>query len=255
MIRLRPRASALLVLLLAAGCATVVAPPREPIAPEARRALDLLRDRWLAFDDLRTLTDLRAERHGERIHLAGVLLVRRPGSVRFEALAPFGPPLFLATVHGGELRSYSVATNEALVGPADAETTARLLSLPVEPQDLVGVLAGLVAPPEDLRAADIHPADEHGLSLELHSPLHRRRVWLDWTTGVVRQQQITGGRYELRVTYDRGEAGELRGFTFTAGEGVVRGRARYRDPVFGAGIDPERFTLIIPEGARVRTLR
>jgi len=55
--------------------------------------------------------------------------------------------------------AYVAGPNEARVGVANVETSAELLSLPVEPEDLVAILSGRVAPPKDLRVAEILPPD------------------------------------------------------------------------------------------------
>ena len=39
------------------------------------------------------------------------------------------------------------------------------------------------------------PRDADGPSVMLYGPVNRKRVWMDMSTGVVRQQQIVGGRY------------------------------------------------------------
>ncbi len=232
-----------------------IAPPHAPIPEAARRAVSLLAERWHAFSDLRTLADIRIERGGQQRQLVGVLLARAPASVRLEALSPLGQPLLLATIHDGRLTAYDAASNSAVVGPATADTAARLLSLPFEPDDLVGVLAGRPAPPKDLRTAEVLAADNHGPSIELSGAVNRQRVWMDFTTGVVRQVEIIGGRYAVRVTYFLRDGGGPLGFDLWAAEGNLRGTVRYRDPVYDAGVDPARFSLTLPERAKIEELR
>jgi hypothetical protein len=215
----------------------------------------VLAERWHAFSDLRTLAEIRIERRGERQQFTGVLLARAPASVRLEALSPLGQPLLLATIHEGRLTVYDAAANSALVGPATSETAARLLSLPFDPDDLVGVLAGRPAPPKDLRTAEVLPPDDRGPSIELIGAVHRQRVWMDLTTGVVRQVEITGGRYAMRVTYVLGDDGSPLGFDLSAAEGYLAGTVRYRDPVYGGGVDAARFSLTLPERAKIEELR
>src|SRR5262245_30935721 len=98
--------SSFALLLGLAGCAKVLPPPREAIPANAQRAIDLLQARWQAFDDLRTQAALAVERQGTRQRLSGVLLARRPSSVRFEALAPFGAPFLFLSVADGQLKAY-----------------------------------------------------------------------------------------------------------------------------------------------------
>ena len=247
--------SALLIFSLAGGCVTALPPPRETMSEEARRAVALLQSRWQEFSDLRALADVLVERGGGKQQLTAALLLKAPAAVRFEALSPFGPPLVIATIHEGQLVVYNAASNSATVGPATPDTAGRLFSLAVAPDELVGLLAGRAVPPKDLRVATILPADEHGPSLEMIGALHTQRVWMDFTTGVVRRVQITGGRIEALLIYRHADDGTLTGFTLAAAQGNVTGAVRYRDLEINAGIEPERFPLTIPAGASIERLR
>ncbi len=230
-------------------------PPRQAADEEARRALEVLIARWHAFTDLRALADITLEKGGERQRLTGVLLARAPGSVRFEALSPFGQPFLFVTVHEGHLTVYDATTNEATVGEASAEATARMLSLPFDPDDLVAVLSGRAAPPKDLRVVEILPADEHGPSLNLIGGVHQKRVWMDFTSGVVRRLSITGGRAAAVVSYLVNAEGNLTGFDLSAGEGYITATVRYRNLATGVGVEPERFTFALPKDAKTRAIR
>jgi outer membrane lipoprotein-sorting protein len=250
--------SSLLVLIaagLAAGCSIALAPPRQPISAEARRAVDLLSTRWHSVTDLRTLADINVERGGQRQRLSGVLLAKAPGSVRFEALSPFGQPFLIAVVHDGHLTAFSAATNEAMVGDATAETTARLLGLPFEPQDLVAVVSGYAAPPGDLRMAEIMPPDALGPSLSLVGAVNEQRIWMDFQSGVVRQLQIIGGRAAATVTYRRDDEGRLTGFDVSAAERYVTGTVRYRNLTTGVGLSANQFVLTLPKDAKTQPIR
>jgi outer membrane lipoprotein-sorting protein len=215
----------------------------------------LLSQRWREFKDLRTLADVQVQRGRDRQQVRAVVLARAPASVRFEALSPMGQPLLVATVHEGRLTTYDATTNEAFVGRATPETTARVLGLPFEPDDLVAVLAGRAIPPADVRIATWLPADDVGPSLELTGPVNRRRIWLDPETGVVRQLELSGGRGEARVRYLRGPAGVLTGFDVTAMMSYVTASVRYQNPTFDAAIDPAVFTFEPPADAKVQPLR
>jgi outer membrane lipoprotein-sorting protein len=248
----KPLSSLLLLLAVLAGCAT--APPRRPVEGDARRALDLLDERLRAFTDLRTLADVEVRKGNERQRLTGVLLVKGPDSMRLEALSPFGQPYFLVVVHEGRLTAYDAAKNEARVGPATAETISQVLGLPLDADDLVAVLAGRALPPRDLRVAELLAPDSAGPSLSLVGGVQRQRVWMDLRTGEVRQVEIGGGPVPVTITY-RHEGETPLGFDFTAGREYVTGSVTYRNAVLGAGIDSERFTLALPKGAKIQTIR
>lgn len=240
--------------MLVAGCTAALPPPGAPIADDARRALARLADRWERFSDLRTLADVEVTTGGTRQHVRGVLLAKAPSSVRFEALSPFGQPLLVATILDGYITTYDVASNQATVGPAVAETTGRALGLPFEARELVAVLAGEVAPPADLRAAETVDADETGPSLLLVTPAHRQRIWLDPTSGVVRRREISTKRTTVAVTYLRGADARIRGFDVAAAS-YVTAAVRYLEPALGQGVEDALFTLTLPKGSKIRAIR
>jgi outer membrane lipoprotein-sorting protein len=253
--RLRSNLLLVVVLGLAAGCSIAMPPPRQAVSEEARRAIDLLITRWHSVTDLRALADVAVDRGGRRQQLRGVVLAKAPGSVRFEALSPFGQPVLIAVVHDGQLTAFSALTNEALVGAASAETTAHWLGLPFEPQDLVALVSGYAVPPRDLRLAEILPPDALGPSLSLVGAVNEQRIWMDFRTGVVRQLQIVGGRAAATVTYERDGDGRLTGFDVSAAERYVTGTVRYHNLTTGVGLSAERFALTLPKDAKTQPIR
>ena len=244
-----------LAALAAAGCAIAPPPPRAAIPAQSRQVVELLTARAREFVDMRTLADVAVQRTGDRYRVRGVILAKAPSSVRFEALSPLGPPLMVATIHDGKITAYDATTDEVTTGPATAEAAARLLSLPFEPEDLVGVLSGRPVPPKDLREAEIMPPDGNGPSVQLVGSINTQRVWMDFDTGVVRQLQISGGRGDAVIMFRREPDGTMSGFDLTAGMGLVRSTVRYERPAFGAGIETERFVFTPPKGAKTRTIR
>jgi outer membrane lipoprotein-sorting protein len=250
------RSSVLLVAaLVATGCAIAPPPPRSAIPPPAQRAAALLTERAREFTDLRTLADISAQRGSERYRVRGVILAKTPGSVRFEALSPIGSPLLVATIHDGQITAYDATTDEVTTGPATAETAARLLNLPFEPEELVGILSGRPVPPRDLRQAEVMESDTDGPSVNLVGSVNAQRVWMDFDTGVVRKVQLSGGRADAVITFRRDADGTMAGFDLTAGLGYIRSNVRYDRPAFNAGIEAERFAFAPPKSAKTRTIR
>lgn len=249
------RLSSVLVVLLLGGCAIAPPTPHARIEPEAQQVVEQLNARWQEFRDLRALADISFKRGRDRQRVSGVLLARAPASVRFEALSPFGQPFLLVAMHEGRITAYNAVTNEARVGDATVESAASLLSLPVEPAELVGILSGRAVPPADLRVAELMPPDDLGPSINLIGRYNRQRVWLDPATGVARQVTIAGGRAEATVTFQRADDGALGGFDVTAGNGYVTGTVRYRSYTEDAGIDADRFALTLPKDAKIQTIR
>src|SRR5712691_6785943 len=118
--------SALLILGLAGGCATAPPPPRASMNEDAQRAVDRLRARLKEFSDFGAQADVFVERGGRQQQAPGVLLLKAPGSLRFDVLCPFGPPLLIAPVHDGQIVAYNAAPNTAPIGAAPPDTAARL---------------------------------------------------------------------------------------------------------------------------------
>ena len=138
-----------------------------------------------------------------------MLLAKAPGSVRFEALSPFGQPLLIAIVHDGPAHRLQRGDQRGdRSATPTAETTARLLSLPFEPR---GSRRGGVRTRGAARAtcawARSCPPTTLGPSLSLVGAVHEQRIWMDFQTGVVRQLQIIGGRAAATVTYQRDDEG------------------------------------------------
>jgi len=129
-----------------------------------------------------------------------------------------------------------------------------VLGLPLDADALVAVLAGHAVPPKDLRVAELVPDDRLGPSLTLVGADRRQRVWMDFETGAVRQLEIDGGPFPGTITFRRvGEA--LSGFDLRSEPADVAGSVTYRNLVVGGGIEPERFTLALPKGAKTQSIR
>src|SRR4030095_13271323 len=84
----------LLVLTLTLGaCASARPVPPLPADVEAARAR--LEDAWQSCADLGALAEIAIRQRARSQRFTGALLLRRPSSLRFEALSPFGPPLLV----------------------------------------------------------------------------------------------------------------------------------------------------------------
>ena len=247
--------SSALVAAALTGCTIAPPTPRTPVSEDARRAIDLLVGRWHEFSDMRALAEITMKKGSEQQHLTGVLLAKRPTSLRFEAISPFGQPFLLVAVNEGRLIVYDATTNEVTTGPATVETAAEMLSLPFEPDDLIAVLSGRVVPPKDLRVAEIFAPDEDGPSVNLIGRYHEQRVWMDFSTGVVHRVNVVGGRAEAIIRFLRAEDGSLTGLDVSAGQGYVTARVRYRSLTLNDGVEAERFVLTPPKDAKTHSIR
>lgn len=243
--------------ILLAGCAVVAPPtPREPVPPEARQWIELLEERWARFQDLKTQAEITIRRGDRSQRLAGVLLLKAPALIRFEALTPWGQPFLVLAATSESFTLYQVAENRALIGPAGAEATLRWLGLALSPDELVGILAGHVRPLAEFRSAELLEADALGPSLRLTGEGRVQRLWLDPETAAPRQVELSGGPTPTRITYVGGGAAEPpTGLTLTALDRPLSVRVRYRQSSMGAGLPPDLFTLTVPSDATVHRLR
>jgi outer membrane lipoprotein-sorting protein len=259
----RERISGLARLLLAvavtflSGCAGLhpaVSP--EPIPPQARGWIDTLERRWAQFEDLQAQVEITIRQGDHSQRLTGVLLLRSPASIRFEALSPWGQPFLLLTITAESFTLYQVAENRAVIGPASAESTARWLGLALSPDELVGILTGHVRPMRDFQSAEVVEADGLGPSLRLTGPGKVQRLWLDPETAAPRQVELTGGRTPTRIAYVGGGAAEPpTGLTLTALDRPLSVSVRYGQSLLGAGLSPDLFTFTVPEHAIIQRLR
>lgn len=161
---------------LAASCA--VLPTPRPPAPDAR----LVQARLLQDD-----ADTRTVRGLARVAFAGpegsgtasqVVVVALPDRARLETLTPLGTTALVATLRNGDLRVHSPLRHEYGAGRATRQTLARLITVPVPPELLLRLLAGL--PPLPLRAGDPRlTAVEEAASVRVESVdgEHWQRLW------------------------------------------------------------------------------
>lgn len=222
-----------------------------PPSDEARRLVALLQLRRDEFADLRTLAEVTIRRGARIQRFTGVLLVKPPASLRFEALSPFGQPFLLLTVSGGALSAFYVAENLALSGPVNERTTGRWLGVPLEAEDVVGLLIGRVTPGRGLREAEVLPPDADGPSLRLAGEHRRVRLWMDFETGEVHKAEI-GGRTSLVVIYTRAPGAPVPQDIHASAGPDFEARVHYQEPAIATGISAERFVLPLPAGANVQ---
>jgi outer membrane lipoprotein-sorting protein len=252
----RSAAAALaLALLVAGGCASVPpAPP--PLAPEVRAALDLLERRWQGFADLRTLAEVHIRRGDRLQRLTGVLLLRAPASLRFEALSPFGTPVLLAGADSRTVTLWEVADERAFLFPSSREASRRWLGLALDAEDVVGLLAGRPRPLRDPLEAELVPADSLGPSLRLRDARTEQRIWFDPETGQSRQLTLGAGTNRVLVVLPEGPPGAPpAGIQLDGYEGRLEVLVAYRSPQLNSGFDPALLPITVPEHVKIQDFR
>jgi hypothetical protein len=234
-------------LLLSGGCASL--PPRQPLPPEVLSTRAELEARWREFRDLRSLTDITIRRAGRVDRLSGVLLLRAPASLRFEALAPFGPPLLVVSSDAETVTLWEVAQERAFVARATPDANRRWLGLALGSGELVALLAGYALPARDPLSGTMLPPDDIGPSVMFETADGRQRIWLDPVSGDSRQVEWTGGSQPARAVFVEN------GVRLATLDGKLDVSVSYRDPQRDSGFDPELLKLTVPQGVRILDFR
>ena len=234
-------------LALSGGCASL--PPRQSLPPDVLAARATLEARWRDFHDLRSLAEIRIRRDTRIDRLSGVLLLRAPASLRFEALAPFGPPLLVVASDADAVTLWEVPSERAFIGRSSPDATRRWLGLALGAEELVSLLAGYALPARDPLSGQILPPDDIGPSLAFETADGRQRIWLDPASGAARQIEWTGGSQPARAVFIPD------GLRLATLDGKLDVTVRYRDPRRDSGFDPELLKLTVPQGVRIQDFR
>ena len=234
-------------LLLSGGCASL--PPRQPLPPQVLSLRAEIEARWREFRDLRSLTDITIRRAGRADRLSGVLLLRAPAQLRFEALAPFGPPLLVVASDAETVTLWEVAQERAFVARATPDANRRWLGLALGSEELVALLAGYALPARDPLSGAMLPADDIGPSVVFETADGRQRIWLDPLSGDSRQVEWTGGSQPARAVFVDN------GIRLATLDGKLDVTVAYRDPQRDTGFDPELLKLAVPQSVRILDFR
>jgi len=234
-------------LTLAGGCASL--PPRLPLPPDVLTTRAELETRWREFRDLRSLTEITIRRAGRADRLSGVLLLRAPASLRFEALAPFGPPLLVVASDPESVTLWEVPQERAFIGRSTPDANRRWLGLALGSEELVALLAGYALPAPDPFSGTMLPADNIGPSVTFQTADGRQRIWLDPASGEARQVEWTGGSQPARAVFSGN------GVRLSTLDGTLDVSVAYRDPLRDSGFDPELLRLTVPQGVRILDFR
>lgn len=130
-----------LFLLVFAGC-----PPRADVrttpAPDATALLGEVEAIEARVASLQSQAKVRVEGGGKKGNLTAFVAVAAPASVHLEVLDFFGRPSAILISDGQRFVLYQAESGVWLPGPATAENLARILPVPLPPEELVAMLLG-----------------------------------------------------------------------------------------------------------------
>jgi hypothetical protein len=101
-----------------------------------------LSDRDQRLDSLQTPAIMEYSGPGGHLKAREQIIVRRPASLRVEALSPLGVALIVAA-DGGHIAVFEPSHDTLMRGPATAATLERFARIPMAPQQAVRLLLGL----------------------------------------------------------------------------------------------------------------
>ncbi|MEO1232963.1 MAG: DUF4292 domain-containing protein [Myxococcota bacterium] len=192
------------------GCACRPNAPRVDLAglPEPEALVETLRTQSEARRNLRAQGRVTAFGPEGRVRLKTVLLAERPGSFRVETLTPFEQPVDVMACDGA--RIWLLREGRLFAGPATPANVARLLPLPLRPDEIVETLLGGVPVPDGFTPTRIGVEDDRW-RLELEGPRGEQGVLRIRPEGprVDRAQWLdVDGTLQVQVEFDDFEKAE-----------------------------------------------
>jgi hypothetical protein len=141
---------------LASGCATASSPrpPGQP-APEPNALLESLRQRQAALRTLEIETRSTSWLNGDRVRATVPMLVDRAGRLRFEFEVPVQGSVAALTVRGNEFALLDLQHHVFHQGPACPANVARLIPIPLLPDEIAAILLGDAPLGDTARAREV----------------------------------------------------------------------------------------------------
>ncbi len=175
------------------------------------------------------------------------IIVRRPGSLRVEAMSPFGVALIVAA-QDSRLQIFEPSKNILMRGAADAATLARFARIPMAPRDAVVMLMGIV--PEARNAVLPESVRNEGdlTLLVYHRPDRALRElgFRDGQLAMVRETAVGGTvNFEIRYTDYHDIGGVMFAYQIDANfpGAATHVNILYKRPIINDKIPDSVFTL------------
>jgi hypothetical protein len=244
------------------GCAAVrQPPPLVAAAPETgaqvKQLTESLVHRDLELVSMQTGAVMEYTAGDRHVKAREQIAVRRPDSLRVEAMSPFGVALILAA-RGKQLEIFEPTEHKFIRGVASADTLDRYVQIPMAPAEAVGLLMGLAPQASSLATAAPEAITTEG-AMTVAS-------WRDKMVGMrelgfaagelamVRERQPDG-----RVVYDvrYSDYHDIGGVMFPymvdadfplAGSHVT---FRYQRPIVNGAVADSMFVLAPPPGTEI----
>lgn len=245
--------------LVLCACPASSPKPRPYAAPEAQAIIDHIigvRDRASSLN-AETTTDVRMGK--DRANVAVDMLAAWGGKLRFQA---HDPNQATAADLGSDGHTYCMLdmhSNCGECGPATPENVGRLVRIPLEPDQVVGVLLGTAPILDGAATVEWDPGEGHEI-LSIKQGELVERIILDgiehrWDVLDAELKKTGTTVWRLRhkdfrpVTTKEGQVVRLPSASLfeQAGDTV---RILWRDQTIGAPLDDAKFRVTVPEGLK-----
>jgi outer membrane lipoprotein-sorting protein len=243
------------LIFLLMGCAREL-PTLEPADMPVSVVIQHLDERKAQLRSFRAVGSIRVIGEKQRWSGRAFFLTQLPGSLRLEVLSFFGQPVLYAASDGYEFMIWEPGRNRAYQGLAVHGTLARLIKFPLQDQEALLLLAGVVPTYDQVEKKLFKLPDNGKMLLQLEdvtSPL-TQRVWLEGENFLAtRIERLRGGELELEATFS--DFIDMEGWSYPKNivmEGAkTRVSIHYEQISINESLDHTVFHLNLPAGVEI----
>jgi hypothetical protein len=207
------------MVLALAGCPRPLVVSRPYPPPSASELGEALAARQSAVSSMNARARATSWLGGERVRATVLMLVDRPGRLRFEAEVSLQGTVAVLATDGRQFEFLDVTRNEFRHGPACAANVASLIRIPLEPPEIAAILLGDARLPTGASGAD--------------AEVGAAGATVDWDAGRAADVLVLR-RHDgwMRILFERGRTRQPGGRPENRVVGVIAtgpdGRARWR---------------------------
>ena len=240
------------VCVLVSGCAPrLISLPTDPGHPLPDFA-QIHQQATSACAGVRSLTaelSLSGRAGGRAIRGRVIAGFERPGSLRLEGVAPFGPPAFILAGRDDTATLLLPRDNRVLRSARAADILGALTGVALAPADLQGILTGCVAPTPGAVGGRLHQNGWVSIDLPGAATLYLTRVDAGWQPRAAR-------RPGWRIDYPAWQGAFPQTVRLRSADPQIDVDLTAAVSQFDASvaIDPAAFTVTVPADARSLTL-
>lgn len=176
--------------MIVSGCAPrLLTLPTDPGSP-LPDFVQIHRQATSACAGVRTLTaelSISGRAGGRTIRGRAIAGFERPGSLRLEGVAPFGPPVFILAANGDGATLLLPRDNRVLRNARAEDVLGALIGVPLAPADLQAILTGCVASMPGAVGGRLHQRGWASIDLPGDATLYLERVGAGWRPRAARR--------------------------------------------------------------------